>query len=157
MIAHLCHMVEYPAPPPPKCTPTRKSHVGLTNTRVHWYPFHLYYVSQDQHLEKNVQRVVQVVQSTRPSEGTYLEQIAKEMGPMQFFAQRYAECHTKSLVCSVGWNHVLPPFWGPQTFYMLFRGLKQNALSKNHFFCNLFYVQLCTDWTKGRYMYSVSD
>ena len=34
-----------------------------------------------------------------------------------------------------------------QTFYMLFRGLKENALSKNHFFCNLFQVQLCTDWT----------
>ncbi len=47
-----------------------------------------------------------IVQSTRPSEGTYLEQIAKEMRPMQFFAQRYAEYHTKSLVCSVGWNHV---------------------------------------------------
>ena len=35
----------------------------------------------------------------------------------------------------------------PQTFYMLFRGLKENALSKKHFCCNLFYVQLCTDWT----------
>ncbi len=46
------------------------------------------------------------LQSTRPSEVTYLEQIAKEMGPMEFFAQRYAEYHTKSLVCSVGWNHV---------------------------------------------------
>ena len=84
-----------------------------------------------------------LVQLTRPSEGTYLEQIAIEMGPLQFFAQMYAEYHTKSLVCSVGWNHV--KF---QTFYMLFRGLKENALSKNHFFCNLFYVQLCTDWTK---------
>ncbi len=47
-----------------------------------------------------------VVQLTRPSEGTYLEQIAKEMGSVQFFAQLYAEYHTKSLVCSVGWNHV---------------------------------------------------
>ncbi len=43
--------------------------------------------------------------------------------------------------------YIVPPLWGPQTFYMLFRGLKQNALSKNHFSCNLFYVQLCTDWT----------
>ncbi len=43
--------------------------------------------------------------------------------------------------------HIVPPLWRPQTFYMLFRGLKQNALSKKHFFCNLFYVQLCTDWT----------
>ena len=47
-----------------------------------------------------------LVQSTRPSEGADLEQIAKEMGPVQFFAQLYAEYHTKSLVCSVGWNHV---------------------------------------------------
>ena len=95
------------------------------------------------------------------------------MGPVQFFAQLYAEYHTKSLVCVVGWNHVkfqhfyyardklmvseaaehtssayiVPPLWGPQTFYMLFRGLKENALSKNHFCCNLFQVQLCTDWT----------
>ena len=38
-----------------------------------------------------------------------------------------------------------------QTFYMLFRGLKQNALSKNHFYCNLFQVQLCTDWTIWAY------
>ncbi len=44
-------------------------------------------------------------------------------------------------------GYIVPPLWGPQTFYMLFRGLKENALSKNHFFCNLFYVQLCTDWT----------
>ncbi len=65
-----------------------------------------------------------IVQLTRLSEGTYLEQIATEMGPVQFFAQVYAEYHT-----------------------MLFRGLKQNALSKNHFCCNLFQVQLCTDWT----------
>ena len=28
------------------------------------------------------------------------------MGPVQLFAQLYAEYHTKSLVCSVGWNHV---------------------------------------------------
>ncbi len=34
---------------------------------------------------------------------------------------------------------------------MLFRGLKQNALSKNHFYCNLFQVQLCTDWTNRVY------
>ena len=98
-----------------------------------------------------------LVQSTRPSEGSYLEQIAREMGPMQFLAQSYAEYHTKSLVCSVGWNlvkfqhfYIVPPLWGPQTFYMLFRGLKQNALSKKHFSCNLFYVQLCTDWTNWR-------
>ncbi len=43
--------------------------------------------------------------------------------------------------------HILPPLWVPKTFYMLFRGLRENALSKNHFCCNLFYVQLCTDWT----------
>ena len=47
-----------------------------------------------------------IVQLTRPSKGTYLEQIATEMGPVQFFAPMYAEYHTKSLVCSVGWNHV---------------------------------------------------
>ena len=28
------------------------------------------------------------------SEGAYLEQIEREMGQMQFFAQRYAEYHT---------------------------------------------------------------
>ncbi len=48
--------------------------------------------------------------------GVYLEQIAKEMGPVP-------------------------------CFHMLFRGLKQNALLKNHFFCNLFQVQLCTGWS----------
>ncbi len=46
-----------------------------------------------------------IVQSTRPSVA-YLEQIEREMDPVQFFAQLYAEYHTKSLVCSVGWNHV---------------------------------------------------
>ncbi len=40
-----------------------------------------------------------IVQSTRPSEGAYLEQIAKEMGPVQFFAQLYAEYHT---ICCLG-------------------------------------------------------
>ena len=34
-----------------------------------------------------------------------------------------------------------------QKTHMLFRGLKENALSKNHFYCHLFQVQLCTDWT----------
>ncbi len=38
-----------------------------------------------------------LVQLTRPSEGAYLEQIAKEMGPVQFFAQLYAEYHTNFL------------------------------------------------------------
>ncbi len=50
-----------------------------------------------------------IVQSTRPSEGANLEQITIETGPMQSFAQGYAEYLTKSLVCSVGWNHV--KFW----------------------------------------------
>ncbi len=31
---------------------------------------------------------------------------------------------------------------------VLFVGIKENALSKNHFSCNLYRVQLCTDWTK---------
>ncbi len=38
--------------------------------------------------------------------GANPEQIAIETGPVQFFAQLYAEYHTQSLVCSVGWNHV---------------------------------------------------
>ena len=42
-----------------------------------------------------------IVQSTRPSEGTYLEQIAEEMGPMQFFAQMNAEYHTKFSIYNV--------------------------------------------------------
>ena len=66
----------------------------------------------------------------------------KRNGSNAVFAQLYAEYHIKCLVCSVGWNHV--------KFQMLFRGLKQNALSKNQFSCNLFQVQLCNDWTITR-------
>ena len=55
---------------------------------------------------QTILEILCIVQSTRPSEGAYLEQMEREMGPVQFFAQLYAEYHTKSLVCSVGWNHV---------------------------------------------------
>ena len=54
---------------------------------------------------------------------------------MQGSTKMYAEYGTKSLVCSVGWNHAkfqhlyyapVPPLRGPQTFYMSLRGLKEN-------------------------------
>ena len=53
--------------------------------------------------------------------------------------------------------YIVPTLWGPQTFYMLFSGLRQNALSKNRFSCNLFQVQLCTDWTIRVKLVSVSS
>ena len=50
-----------------------------------------------------------------------------------------------SLICRVTDFH--PSAWGAQSFYMLFVGLKENALSKINFSYNLYGVQLCTYWT----------
>ena len=69
-----------------------------------------------------------IVQSTRPSEGGPPRTNCKRNGSSAVFCP---------IVCRISYKK----------FYMLFRGLKQNALSKNHFCCNLFQVHLCTDWT----------